>query len=252
MPSEAYNIHKIDSLIIDCHNLLIDILLLKTNLINNELCGVNNEDLRINCFMKLAQIAQNFKLSMIFCRESLLVYDWWDRHGYSNLTNEQKMENASSYWDQIPFSTFQSMFSVVEATLRQIIFSIDSTAVNEATGNFSKIQEELYKHLSIGETEHTSHKSYFDLLSAIRNTIHNNGVYRNKSKPENEIEHKGIKYQFKHQHPPNCITAKFLLDMLKQSSEVLKDIITDDTVSRLDEVEDLYKKLGSYETIKLD
>ena len=144
------------------------------------------------------------------------------------------------------FSTFLSAFSILEALIRQILYTFDPHACNESTDGYWKVRTYLFQHhLGLAHSDYTS---LFQLISAIRNCVHNQGVYRDIKNQKLIVEHKDIRYTFLHMVPPNCVQPENSIALLSEMGGVMFDIVSDPHVVALDRVEDGYEKLGSHDT----
>jgi hypothetical protein len=89
------------------------------------------------------------------------------------------------------------VFSATESSLRQMLRACNPSACSNGTADFKSIYECLIRTELVLEPV----KDWIDLLDLfrlIRNTIHNNGVYLQKSGADTEVTYQGKLYQFKH------------------------------------------------------
>lgn len=206
---------------------------------------VSRDDHRIACVQYLTVVVHNLKVSIILMRDALLHFRWWDQHGYNGLTNEQKMENASRYWEGAVFGSFHGMHSVLENAIRALFLAFNSAAYGESLGQYWKVRKRLNDdYVQIP----ADFRDFFFLTSILRNCIHNGGVYRNKDKPIETANYKGKSFEFRDGLPPNCLNPPFFMDLLQTAADGLVALMCDPKVLQLSKVEDAYIRIGEYET----
>ena len=208
-----------------------------------------DNDMRVDSLRYMASIVQNLFLATVFVAQCLLHYEWWDSIECTGLTQQQKMDNAARFWESSVFAAFHQSYSVFEAFCRQLLYSFDPKAERETTFGFYNVAKTLSGKYLL-ELDCQDYRSFFYLLAALRNCIHNNGVYRNTKYPQLEIVYKGEKYVFKHMVPPNCVEPRFLIDTIKDVIDLIEKLASLKKVQDLDSVEDLYSRLGIHDTVE--
>ena len=206
----------------------------------------HEEDMRSTSLERLSAVVHTYVLGLVVIRKHLLHFDWWDKNWGSGLSNDQKMAKASTFYSSLSFSAFLSAFAILEALIRQVLYASDPDACNESTSRYRKVRTCLFeRHLAL---KHSDYESLFDLISAMRNCIHNQGVYRDIKHRKLIIEHNGSRYTFLHMVPPNCLQPENLIARVSEMGGVMFDIVSDPKVGALDRLEDPYEKLGSHNT----
>ncbi len=208
--------------------------------------SLHEEDMRSTALQRLSTVVLTYVIGLAVIRNHLLHFDWWDTNWGSGLSNDQKMANATTFYSSLSFSTFLSAFSILEALIRQVLYASDPKACNESTNGYWKVRTYLFKNQL--DLNHSDYASLFQLISAIRNCVHNQGVYRDIKNKKLIIEHNGIRYTFLHMVPPNCLQPENLVALLSEMGGVMFDIVSDPNIIALDRVEDRYEKLGSHNT----
>ena len=208
--------------------------------------SLHDEDLRSTSLQRLSAVLLNYVVGLVVLRRHLLHFDWWESNWSSGLTDDHKMAHATTVYSNLSFGTFLSAFSILEAMVRQILFAFDSDAEDESTAGYWNVRTYLFQnHLDL---EHSHYASLFQLISTLRNCVHNQGVYRDIKRKKLIVEHNGIRYTFLHMVPPNCLQPETLIALLAEMGSVMFDILSDPNVVALESVEDGYEKLGSHET----
>lgn len=208
--------------------------------------SLHEEDMRSTSLKRLSTVVLTYVIGLVVIRNHLLDFDWWDKHWGAGGSNEQKNQNATAFYSSLSFGTFLSAFSILEGLIRQVLYASDPTACNESTDGYWKVRTYLFgNHLDL---EHSVYASLFQLISVLRNCIHNQGVYRDVKHKKLIIEHNGIRYTFLHMVPPNCLQPENLIALISEMGGVMFDIVSDPSVVALDRVEDGYEKLGSHNT----
>ncbi|MBD1843077.1 hypothetical protein H6F89_06590 [Cyanobacteria bacterium FACHB-63] len=235
-----YDVNSAEQIITGAHKLVLECVAHATD-ITQIIDSCHENDLRPFVFKRFAVIIHNYMLSFFFIKDSLLHYAWWDSIGYSNLTNEQKMVNASSFFESTTFSTFHALYMVCESSLRLLNKAFDSTVLDESTGGIYKVRKHLYENfLSISYSQHSN---FYQFTSLIRNCTHNGGVYRNPNLPNLSVNYRGNSYSFTHNQPPNFISVELMFELSRDSIQVMYEIILDPNVISLPFIEDLYNRL---------
>ena len=209
---------------------------------------VRDVDMRSTSLGRMTAVAANYLLGLVVIREHLLHFNWWDEKFGSGLTNDQKMADVSGFYSALSFGTFQAAFSVLEATIRRILYTFDASACDESTGGYWTVRKHLFdNHLDL---EQSQFSTLFQLLSVIRNCIHNHGVYRDIRNRKLTLEFDGNRYTFLHGVRINCLQPENLIGFVGAMGDVMFDIISDQNALSLPFVEDEYEKLGTHDTIE--
>ena len=203
-----------------------------------------DNDMRPGHFGRTGVNLMNLSLSLIHLADNLLRFDWWDQHGQDGLSKERKMANATAYWTGVSFGSFHVHCANEEYTIRMIAKALDPT--QEALGAIWEIRSDLLKALDATSDDI---KGYFSLMSRLRNTIHNSGVFRDPRGEDRTVEFGGTRYEFKHDYPPNCLTPDFLIDRMSDGVDIILQVLSHPTVVEVDHIEDLYDRLGQHQTI---
>ena len=208
--------------------------------------SLHEADMRSTALQRLSAVVLTYVLGLTVIQKHLLHFDWWDQNWGTGLTNDQKMTNASAFYNSISYSAFLSAFSILEALVRQTLLAFDSRACNESTVGYWKVRTYLFQHHIA--LDHSDYSSLFQLISELRNCIHNQGVYRHAVNKKLIIEHNQTRYTFLNLVPPNFLQPENLLVLLSEMGAVMFDILSDPNVVALDRIEDPSEKLGSHNT----
>ena len=80
----------------------------------------------------------------------------------------------------------------------------------------------------------------FSILSKIRNTLHNNGVYIDKCQKNHNIEYKGYTYKFNHNYAIKDVWISNLNDLYRGVVVFLKDLFNEEKIRNISFIGDRY------------
>jgi hypothetical protein len=238
----SYNVESIEALI-ERITVFISSLEAVANRISSELesNGRSLTDIRKTAVEDIVTTLGLLKLQYIYVAECLLHYEWWDKHGFTNLTPKQKMQNASIYGDHIAFSTFHQAYSIYEGCLRQIHHSLDPVSLNESTDNIYKVFTALITDFGLSNFDVSEFKELHIFAGLIRNTIHNSGFYRSIKYPIQEVMYRGTSYRFEHLKPVLFLHPEELYVIIGDMGIMLAKLVSDPIVMALTDVRNPYR-----------
>ena len=202
--------------------------------------GRSLTDIRGTAVKDIVATMIHLQLQYIYVAECLLHYRWWDEHGYANLTPTQKMANASGFADHIAFSAFHQAYSIYEGCLRQIHHSLDPVGLNQSTDGIYKVFEALITKFGLS-IDVSKFKELHIFVGLIRNSIHNNGCYRNVKEPIKEVTYKGTIYHFEHFKPVLFLYPEMLYEIIYDIGIMLATLIRDPIVMALTDARNPYR-----------
>lgn len=119
----------------------------------------------------------------------------------------------------ICFGLLQGLFSCVESSLRTFLRALDPGACNGGADAFASVYGCLLAKLKLA-----CHRSLFDVLRLVRNTIHNNGVFVHREGKDVSVDHGGVIYPFRHGSVAAFVTWEWLMDRYQDLAGVLAEI----------------------------
>ncbi len=129
------------------------------------------------------------------------------------------------------------IFSATESSLRQILRAINLTACNSGTADFRSVYECLIRD-ELGLPGAQDYIDMLDLFRLIRNTVHNNGVYFQKSGDSREVTYQGMVYQFKHGEKIDIVMWHLCLSILNDVIGLCMNITSNPQVLSLPSIKD--------------
>ena len=155
---------------------------------------IENKDIRYSIYNRLNNILISTKLSLIFIETHLKNPIWWNSN-FIEIKPEEMENSLLIYEGWLKHHFGSSLFIQTENFSRCILRSLDPEVCNNSTSEFINIYNCLLSKVGLGDPES---KILFNLLRLIRNTIHNDGVYRNRNSKNELVIYKGIEYYFIH------------------------------------------------------
>jgi hypothetical protein len=122
----------------------------------------------------------------------------------------------------------QFIFSSLESGLRINLRALDSSACNNATAKFKSIYECLLRSKLAGVPPGSI--DLLDLFRCIRNTIHNNGVFYNRSGNDEQVVYNGSTYCFIYGKAVNFVTWDFIISIVHDLIDLVVVIVCDPNV----------------------
>lgn len=144
----------------------------------------------------------------------------------SNDINLQVKEYAN--WTKHHFGL--SIFIQLENFSRKILKALDPSACDNSKSTFQSIYTTLNSRINIAFPEAIP---LYELIRLVRNTIHNDSVFRNKKSTIETVIYKGNKYSFIPEKPIDFVTWGFLIDITNDVILLITDIIKNKKISNL-------------------
>ncbi len=187
-------------------------------------------DARFTVFSKLINGLNSVKLSVIFI-ESCLQNDAWWQENFPNITTHDRANNTHNFVLSAKHNFGMSLFILIENTLRIFLRSIDLAACSGGTEAFKSIYTCLLR--SKLSSAPPGAFELLELVRLVRNTIHNDGVYRHKKGLDDAVTYKGVTYSFYHGKPIDFVTWDFLLMVADDIRDALVQVVSDKSVAQL-------------------
>jgi len=115
-------------------------------------------------------------LTLKMVRTTLLSNEWWDINVSYVKELPKRQHQTDEFVAHAKIGVFVLFFSFYESIIRVLLRAVLPGACNNAFDAFASVYNCLLTHLNLKQ-----HISLLDFARTIRNLIHNNGVYLNKS-----------------------------------------------------------------------
>lgn len=125
------------------------------------------------------------------------------------------------------------IFSCLESSLRTIYYILN---LGSQTDNFTTIFRKLIQEFNMN----TEYIKVFSILTNIRNTIHNNGVFVDHNERNYRIEYKSYTYIFNHNCAIKDVFISNLNDLYRGVVNFLKELISNERIKKIYFIEDMY------------
>jgi hypothetical protein len=183
-------INDLESLLSECFNTI-------TNLTTYQ--QIKENDARVTFFKHLVNVIDSTIVSLLVAHKYMGDENWWNevQKEYSLFARPIPFVREFDYYDQVVTNSFfLLMFSSFESSIRLIVKRYDSKLYNSQR-DFNPLSKGLISKLKLG------HKDRFiDLISSIRNSIHNNGLYVPKgSTKSKKVVWNNVMFQFDENKP---------------------------------------------------
>jgi hypothetical protein len=149
---------------------------------NEMLKEVKDLDIRVTVFSKLLHILNSTNLALTILSNA-------EEKGImikKGSSHEELKKSIIAYDAHIKQSLKLTFISAIEASFRQLLKVIDSSACSNGCDSFESIYNCLLKKINLQKFI-----PLLDLLRVVRNLIHNNGVYYHKNCKDEKLEYKG-------------------------------------------------------------
>lgn len=188
-----------------------------------------SRDARLTVYSKLINSCNSLQLALTLIASNLMDLDWWKAIARTPIPQPDLAIYVKEFESFSKIGFIQSVFSSIESSLRIYLRALDSSACSNGTAEFKSIYECLFKsHLN---NEPTDGIALLDLLRNIRNTIHNNGVFFNKTATNQLVLWKGRQFSFDYGKPIDFVTWDFLLEVVTALEKMISDIVNDEALT---------------------
>ena len=126
-------------------------------------------------------------------KTTLLSNQWWDVNVPYVKEFPKRQHQTDEFVAHAKIGVFVLFFSFYESIIRVLLRAVLPGACNNAFDAFASVYNCLLTHLNLKQ-----HISLLDFARTIRNLIHNNGVYINKSGKSETLLFNGQTYLFEH------------------------------------------------------
>jgi hypothetical protein len=188
------------------------------------------KDARLTAFAHLGGLIDSTNLAFTFMNKQLLPLDnpWWEetyKPPFQPFDSYQRSVNINRFNNAFVKSGFLiKLFSEIESTFRILLRRLDPSACNAGTGSFYFVHEALKSQLTSFPSDSDD---LIKVLRLSRNTVHNNGVYFNKSGNDDQVMHKGTTYCFRNGKPIDFVNWEWLIERLDDVRKLFASVISD-------------------------
>lgn len=196
-----------------------------------------SKDARITVFCKLINVCNSTQLAFTFMHLHLTSLDWWKQIAKTEIPKNDIQIYVNEYDMFTKIGFIQFSFSSIESAFRLFVKSLDSSACNNGTAEFKSIYSWLLRRTNLQR-----HENVLDLLRLVRNTIHNNGVYFNKSGQNESVSYKGKNYNFIIGIPVDFMTWDFIFELFSDIENLVIDVVKSDAIKNINKIEDPFAK----------
>lgn len=189
-------------------------------------------DARITAISRLHGTFGMSHLCLMFLYKDLLNRSWWVANIKQKASESDIQSAAFAFSSYSRMAFIQSTFSSVESSFRLLLRAFDSSACRGGTSNFKSIYECLLKSkLSQCPTDSVE---LLDLLRLVRNSVHNNGVYFDRTGQDDAVTWKGNIYNFRHERPVDFVNWDFCVTVADNVRMLMRNVVEDPNVHAID------------------
>lgn len=196
-----------------------------------------DSDTRKAFFSKAMHCFRSSYINNVFFYEKLVDDKYMEGKIQDLVGNEAKFMNlylAKFEYLQFTKTSLQLlMYSSIESSIRSICNSLN---IGKSTDAFSKQYKELIVQLKLSE----EYNVILEILTLIRNTVHNNGVYVDHKGNDKLLEYNNVKYNFIHMEAIDFVTTSNLKDLYRGVLRLFKDIISHGDIKKISLIKEYY------------
>ncbi len=195
-------------------------------------------DLRVLTFSKFSEVATSARLGLILIQtfEENPVLMKYHPSLQNYLDHDPKRLKEFERFVRAAF--IQSIFSIQESALRNLIRELDPISCKEGSSEFKSIYEKLFKTLELNDSVKSRFVTVLDFWREIRNLVHNNFVYFSRKGEDLEILYRGQVYNFKNGEPVPFLSWKLLLLLTCDSGDMFKEILNLEKIKEIPRIID--------------
>ena len=190
-------------------------------------------DVRISAFQKCMILFRNMYINLKLAKRDILTDSVYDLINQPTLFAMSSESIIFEYINCSKISMQLIIYSCIESTLRPIYVSLK---LGNEHDRFSKVFKKIVNELKLN-------KEYIDImtiLSNIRNTVHNNGVFIDPRGENYKIEYKGYTYEFIHNQGIGSVWISNLTDLYRGIVNFYKEIFNHEKILNINFIQDKY------------
>jgi len=188
------------------------------------------DDLRPSMLAAAGNTLRSYHIFMCMTLDTVTETKWWITKFGSDKPDSNDL-SALKNMDAMTKHAFLVFFlSRIEWSMRKFIIKVFPDKSDKASGSFKGIYDFLFEKLGIEK-----YTSLYDLCRTIRNTVHNNGHYINKSKT---IEWNGRQFEFKYMEPIDFFDYPTAMELYGDLLDSIDLFINSSPISDLEYISD--------------
>ncbi|WP_415281112.1 hypothetical protein [Candidatus Nitrososphaera sp. FF02] len=190
-------------------------------------------DARFTSFAKCINVLNDLCIGYVTLRENVIKRDWWkEKFGLEEESSIKRQISDYEMFLRIAFTHL--LFSSVESSIRNFARSVIPTESRNGTVDFYRVYPILLNRLSLAP-----YIELLRLLSNIRNTIHNNGVFFPSNQENQTIVYNSRTYTFEVGKVLEFVGTQFVLDFVPDIRNLLVKMIESPAISSAGPIRDL-------------
>ena len=193
-----------------------------------------DDDARITLFRKLAVITTHAQISFDFYFYQLKNdSDFWEKKHPNHIFSKHNKTRLSQDYEQEIRSYFvTSMYSAFESSIRVIVDTIDHERFSR-DNRFSKICEWFFN-----EFNKTEQFQIMKVFSNIRNSMHNNGLFKPPSGQDEPISYQNKNFYFEYDKLVPYVGWSDLFSITKVITMTVYEILLSEQMSNIQFIEE--------------
>lgn len=158
-------------------------------------------------------------LTLKMLKTCLMSNRWWEVNVPYVPEHTKRQHQTDEFIMHSKMGTFVLFFSFYESAVRVMLRAILPGACNNAFDAFASVYACLFTHLHLKK-----HIPLLDFARTIRNLVHNNGVYFNKTGKDETLSFDGQPYIFQHGKPITFAFAELFFTIYERLLSVSDDL----------------------------
>jgi hypothetical protein len=181
--------------------------------------SLHHTDVRLALYGLTGNALVTGLLNLKMVKTTLLNNQWWDVNIPYVPELPRRQHQTDEFVQQSKIAVFLLFFSFYESIIRVLLRAIRPGACNNAFDAFASIYTCLLAHLGLKQ-----HIPLLDFARTLRNLIHNNGVYINKTGRNESLSFSGQTYLFEHGKRVTFAFPTLFLAIYEQTLTLSNDI----------------------------
>ncbi|MDB5188118.1 MAG: hypothetical protein JWO50_638 [Candidatus Kaiserbacteria bacterium] len=155
-------------------------------------------------------------------------------HTFEGKTDDQMIDLAADFWKN---SVLSLTHFRLDSLFRNLIKALGGNPGSQGFGPNTTL---LFNLITL--RDRTTNENILDIFSAMRNSLHNNGIHIKNPIPLTIFY--GMQYEFQPEIDIKCASFGHIFAILEATADVLTDVLTSPEIIALPKVEDLYADLN--------
>jgi hypothetical protein len=205
---------------------------------------LREDDARVTFFKHINIVLSSAIISLIFVDRHLNTPDWLNciRTEYSLSDRKGIRFRELNYYSQTTVNgTFIQIFNSFEHAIRRICEKYDNRLYESKKGSIGPLCKKFFSQLELNNKN-----KFIDLITYLRNSLHNNGLYMPLRDPENkEIEWNDTIFTFIVNEPIRSDLWRSLVPICREITGLFNEIISTKAIEEISEFPDHTESAGS-------